>query len=70
MFTSQIKSQLGAANLHSMRVAKLTLSDFTRQEEIQMLYNIPLIGFFFFFFVLSAWCYKHSVVCNNGGASC
>lgn len=49
MFTSQIKSQLGAANLHSMRVAKLTLSDFTRQEEIQMLYNIPLIGFFFFF---------------------
>lgn len=52
MFTSQIKSQLGAANLHSMRVAKLTLSDFTRQEEIQMLYNIPLIGFFFFFFFL------------------
>lgn len=50
MFTSQIKLQLGAANLHSMRVAKLTLSDFTRQEEIQMLYNIPLIGFFFFFF--------------------
>lgn len=48
MFTSQIKLQLGAANLHSMRVAKLTLSDFTRQEEIQMLYNIPLIGFFFF----------------------
>lgn len=58
MFTSQIKLQLGATNLHSMRVAKLTLSDFTRQQKIQMLHNIPLISVFFFFFSLGAWCYK------------
>lgn len=67
MFTSQIKLQLGATNLHSMRVAKLTLSDFTRQQKIQMLHNIPLISVFFF----SRWVLgvTKSVVCYNGGAT-
>lgn len=68
MFTSQIKLQLGAANLHSMRVAKLTLSDFTRRENSNVVQHPS--NWIFFFFVLSAWCYKHSIVCNNGGASC